>query len=291
MMRKCCVMVVLHCLCQGAYAQELSVESSSDSALALFDEARMAVHATWFEKADDLLRDLVEVEPELAISYGYLAVVDMFLYRNPSENAATALRLSEERGAGERDMTEILVDFAEGNVEDADWALWDFIDSYPDDRYARHLNGLILTDLGEGEEAIETLRELIRNYPDYVPAWNHLSNAFLETDRMEKAEAAAEMFLELSPKNPSAYDGLAEIRAQQGDIDQAVDLLGRAIELEPRMAFAWMHLGDILSAGGLPADAEVAYVNGLDSSILYGDEFRAELVDRIEEVKDLTESD
>ena len=97
-------------------------------------------------------------------------------------------------------MTEILVRYADGNLEVSASLLWEFLTTYPDDRYAQHLFALVLTDLGDGEEAVESLRELIRNHPDYIPAWNHLSNAFLETGQMDRARAAAEMFLELTPR-------------------------------------------------------------------------------------------
>ena len=48
------------------------------------------------------LRAVTKADSSLAISHGYLAVVDMFLYRDPSENAASALKLSKSRSAGRK---------------------------------------------------------------------------------------------------------------------------------------------------------------------------------------------
>jgi len=81
--------------------------------------------------------------------------------------------------------------------------------------------------------------------------------------------------MEYYPRNASAYDSMAEVLAREGNIDSAIEHLLKASELEPRMAYAWMHMGDILASTGSKDDeARVAYQKAIDSSVLYGDEFR-----------------
>ena len=280
-MTRSLLFVFAFCVGQTATAQSLSVEAEIDADLQLFEEARTAVHETQVEKADDLFREVLDKEPAMAIAYGYRAVVDMYLFRDPSENAAAALRLAKRRSAGESLMTEILIRFADGNHETSVTLLWKFLRSYPDDEYAQHVLGQVLIELGRAGEAVETLRELIRNHPDYVPAWNHLGNAFLELDNMVAAKAASGMYLELSTGNPSAHDSYAEVLAREGDVEEAVRHLERAVELEPRMAYAWMHMGDILFDAGSLVEAIVAYEKAVETSLLYGPEFRDMLAQKI----------
>jgi Flp pilus assembly protein TadD len=271
--------------CSAAAAQELDVNAGHPTADSLFQAARMAVHETRFESADDLLRQVVEAEPDFRLGWAYLAMVDMLLFRSPEGSIAEARKINEGGSIGEREMIEILIQFASGNLEDAEQRIFGFFKTYPDDRYANHMLGFVSTDLGRPEEGVETLREVIRTHPDYYPAWNHLGYAFLESGDLAKAEAAFGMFMELSPDNPSAYDSMAEYLARAGDVDGAIGHLQRAVELEPRMAFAWMHMGDILAESGSPDRAEDAYRQAIESSTLYGDEFRDVISSKIEELE------
>lgn len=266
---------------RAAIAQEFSVETTTDSGRLLFEEARTAVHETRYELADDLLRAVVKEDLEFALGWSYLAVVDLLLFRDPSESIAKARKQVEGLSKRERQMTEILIRFASNDLERCESLILDFLDMFPKDRFARHILGMVYSDLGFYEDGIAVLRELIRMHPDYVPAWNHLGNIFMDAGDMPKAKAALTMFLELSIDNPGAYDSYAEFLARDGKIDEAVSHLRRALEIEPRMAFAWMHMGDILIDADLTEEAESAYRFAGDASLLYGDDFRAVLDEKI----------
>jgi len=267
-----------------AAAQELPVSAGTEQDTKLFEEARLAVHETQFEKADDLLRQLLKDDPEFGLGWGYFAVIDMMLYRDPTESIARARADLDEASAGERAMTEILIQFALNDLEQSESLILDFLDRFSEDRFANHLLGWIYNDSGRPEDGISVLRELIRMHPDYVPAWNHLGYAFMEAGDLTKARASFEMFLELSTDNPSAHDSLAEVLAREGEVEKAISQLRRALEIEPRMAFAWMHMGDILADAGLTEQAESAYKKAGDASLLYGDDFRDELAERIRDI-------
>ncbi|MFC2086019.1 tetratricopeptide repeat protein [Bacteroidota bacterium] len=269
---------------QTVNGQEFVIESTTNESNGRFVEARMAVHETRFELADDLLREVLRTEPQLRLGWAYLAVVDVLLFRDPTVHIAEARKPVEGQPHNERDMVEILARFASGDLAECEELILQFLRTFPDDRFAIHLLGFVYNDSGLFDESIDLLRELIRMHPDFVPAWNHLGYAFMEQGDLTKARAAFEMFFELSPENPSAYDSMAEILAREGDVDRALNLLRRATDLEPRMAFAWMHMGDILFDAGIPDDALLAYKDAMESSVQYGDEFRALVQAKMDEI-------
>jgi Flp pilus assembly protein TadD len=244
----------------------------------------MAVHEAHFELANDRLAEVVRLDSTLGLGWAYLAVVDLFLFRDPEASAEAAREHAESGRWKEQTMVEILIAYANQEPDRAEQLLYEFDRRFPDDPFSQHLLGQIQIDLGQAEQAVETIRELLRRHPDFHPAWNHLGHAFLAVGDLLKAGAAFGMFLELSPANPSAYDSMARYLVVKGDPEAAVEHLKRALEYEPRMAYGWMHMGDILAETGSAIAAEQAYVRALEASLLYGEDFREFVSKKIDEL-------
>ena len=262
-----------------------TVSTRPDSA---FERARMAAHSGWFELADDLLKSTIEENPGHRLAWAYLAMVDVFLFRDPAQSLKN-LQESIDTGDGKARTTdtfvEAVVQFASADLEASATLTLDYLSSDPTDPYARDLLGMTYADLGMEVEAVEELRELLREFPAFLPGWYHLGNVFLDAGDLAKARVAHSRFLsESMNENPAAFDAMAEILARSGETRQAVKLLNRALEIEPRMAYAWLHMGDILADSGDTEEAEQAYQNAIDAAILYGDEFRTVAQSRINEL-------
>ena len=242
----------------------------------------MAFHETRFETAHDLFTEVITLDPEFRLGWAYLAAVDMLLFRDPSASVAEARKLAEGRSRGERQMGIALVHFALGELEACQGAIVDVLRAAPDDRFANHVMGFVTSDLGQTDDAIEILRELLRTHSDFHPAWNHLGYAFLESDQLAFAGESFRRFLNANPDNPSAHDSMAGYLARKGDIESAVNHLNRAVELEPRMSYAWMHMGDLLAEAEMPEQARPAYEKAAETSVLYGEEFRAIVAEKLD---------
>ena len=81
-----------------SFAQS-SDESLQNNYKKEFDNARLVFHRTYFEKAYTLFDLIIKEKQDHALSFGYAAMIDMLLYKDPSENIEKARSLSKETDA------------------------------------------------------------------------------------------------------------------------------------------------------------------------------------------------
>jgi predicted Zn-dependent protease len=258
------MLIVLAGTCT-ARAAELDISAATLDSRELFERGRDAFHRAWFERADDLLGETVEVDPEFAVAHAYKAAAEAFLYQDPSETIARARRASNAT-AGERLMVNALVALAQDTYEGVLGALEALLDSHPEDRYARHALGFTLIDLGRAREGIPVLGSLLADFPEFIAAWNHLGYAYLDLGDLDRAEQCFARFVSEDPDNPAAHDSWADLLTEQLRTDQAIASLTRATLLEPRYSYGMIHLGDVLVIEGSPALARAAYRRSIETA-------------------------
>jgi tetratricopeptide (TPR) repeat protein len=270
--------------CGFVRAQEMPVTASGE-ARELFLKAREAHQVSWFEKANDLFRESMSAGPDIALAHAYAAVLDYLLYHDPAAQAARARELATSLPPEERRMVDALVLYSEQDYRGAEAALKDVLTKYPGDPYARHRLGAAQVSGGRPEEGVETLRALLHDRPDYPGAWNHLGYGLLALERTEEALDAFRSFIAVSPGNPSAHHSYAEALVKAGEVDAAIGHLTRAVLLEPRFAYAWLHMGVILQEEGSEQEALAAYRRAEQVSELYGTAFREAVQRRIDQIQ------
>jgi SAM-dependent methyltransferase len=106
-------------------------------------------------------------------------------------------------------------------------------------------------ELGLDRRLIDYLSELEPS----VEVLLHLAQAQVRLGDHRLAAATFGKAAASAPTSPWPHVGLAEIAARAGAVDEAVDHLRRALELEPRNAAATERLARILCAAGRSAEA------------------------------------
>ncbi len=281
------VAVILMMLALGysfGSAQEMPVTASGEG-LELFLKAREAHQVSWFEKADDLFREAIAADPDNALAHAYASVLDYLLYRDPAARVARARELAKGLPLAERRMVDALVLYAVQDYNGAEAALKDVLSAFPDDPYARHRLGAAQVSAGRPEEGVQTLKKLLRERPDYPGAWNHLGYGLLALERSDEAQEAFKSFIAAAPGNPSAHHSYAEALVKAGEVDAAIGHLTRAVLLEPRFAYAWLHMGIILQEEGAEQEALAAFRQAEQAGELYGPAFREAVQRRMEQIK------
>jgi Flp pilus assembly protein TadD len=117
----------------------------------------------------------------------------------------------------------------------------------PNDVVAHFARGLELSRLERWREAIEDLRcanELGENGADLF-YW--AGYCYQEVGDKVRAEAFFHRTIELNGRYDRAYSGLAHLRADEGQIENALDLIGRAIALNPGEASYYLNEGAFYS--------------------------------------------
>ncbi len=100
--------------------------------------------------------------------------------------------------------------------------------------------------------------EVLKIKPDHVPAVNNVA-WLLRNAKKPGALEYAEQANQLMPNQPSLMDTLAEILAEAGRMDKAIELQKRAVELVPGNAVHRLHLAKYYLAAGqnIPAREEL----------------------------------
>ncbi|MDI6795513.1 MAG: tetratricopeptide repeat protein [Desulfatibacillaceae bacterium] len=89
---------------------------------------------------------------------------------------------------------------------------------------------------GNMETAAQYYAQSLEEDPDYVPSLNNMAVIAMERGQLELAERALQQAVTIGSGSPDPYYNLACLYAGQGDIEQALEYLNRAIEKEPEAA-------------------------------------------------------
>ncbi|RLC78827.1 MAG: hypothetical protein DRI61_09160, partial [Chloroflexi bacterium] len=119
--------------------------------------------------------------------------------------------------------------------------------------------GIVYSDQGCYEEAIEAYRKAIELDSKFAAPWNGLGNVYYKQGRYEKAIEAYRNAIELDPKYAYPWNGLGWVYYEQGRYEEAIEAYRKAIELNPRFAAPWNSLGNVYYEQGRYEEAIEAY--------------------------------
>ena len=108
------------------------------------------------------------------------------------------------------------------------------------------------------EEALALYRELLQADPTDKLARSGLTLSLFEMGKRDEGERELKAALKDEPRNLSLLTGAAYWHAAHGEGARALELAGRAVELEPRYTWAHIALARALVAQKRPLDAERA---------------------------------
>lgn len=108
----------------------------------------------------------------------------------------------------------------------------------------------VLAQFGDFAGAIQRLRALLKDFPEYIWAWQQLVEYLLETEARDEAIAAAKGLVRNAPLDGASYGILAETQLAAGQTKRAFKTLFRALEVSPSYLYAAHKLIDMsLQAG------------------------------------------
>ena len=92
--------------------------------------------------------------------------------------------------------------------------------------------GNVFTSLKRYDDAIASYKNGLE-HKKHPYLWYNLADACLAAEKLDDAAEYFDETLKLTPEDPEAWDGLAKVREQQGNIAEAIRLLEKAQELLP----------------------------------------------------------
>jgi tetratricopeptide (TPR) repeat protein len=154
----------------------------------------------------------------------------------------------------------------------------------PEDPRGMYVLAQVLEERGDHQGAEQSLRELLKRDPLDATALNYLGYMFAERgERLDEAVDLVQRALKIEPGNPSFLDSLGWAYFQQGKLELADAPLTEAAAKMPKNSVIQDHLGDLRFKQLRFADAAVAWERSLAGD---GESIdRARILKKIQDVK------
>ena len=121
----------------------------------------------------------------------------------------------------------------------------------------------VLEAQGEQDKALEQLRDILRQHPDYYGATVNLGRSLRESNRAE-SDSVLGAILERWPNVPRAVDWVGSQWLSRGNLTRAKELFERTTRLDPYYINAWRNLATCALRERRINDAESIYRQCLD---------------------------
>ena len=170
-------------------------------------------------------------------------------YRSKSD---PTLALAIGLGIAEQDVTRAVDYFS------------DRISEYDADPELRYRLGVLYEQQGQRERALAQMEATIERDGQHADALNFLGYSLAEAGKdLVRAEQLIRAALALKPKAGYIMDSLGWVLFQQGNADEALPWLQKALELEGADPIILEHLGDALAVLGRDEEARASYREAL----------------------------
>ncbi|GAB3185939.1 tetratricopeptide repeat protein [Hydrogenophaga aquatica] len=104
----------------------------------------------------------------------------------------------------------------------------DYLGTKPNDPQMRFLHGVIQTQQGQDDAALDTFMAITRDYPELPEPYNNLAVLHAAANRLDQAREALEMAVRLNPAYAIAHQNLGDVFARM-----ALRSYGEALKLNP----------------------------------------------------------
>jgi tetratricopeptide (TPR) repeat protein len=119
--------------------------------------------------------------------------------------------------------------------------------------------GLILSRQGKGRQAVQEFRQALELDRDLIDAHLAIGYAYLDTGEIEGARKEFTWVLERHPTSPGARVGMGIAEIRLGRLDQGINILEKAVGLNPDPVQAYFELGQAYEKKGNTKEALHAY--------------------------------
>jgi tetratricopeptide (TPR) repeat protein/TolB-like protein len=189
-----------------------------------------------FPQAAPLLEKAIEIDPNFAMAYAKLAVVNNNLRQldKRDEYAKRALDLTGRLTDRERYYIEGFYYGTRPETVGRSIAAYEQgLKLHPEHQASRHNLGLTYMELERYPEAIEQYEELLRRGTSNPTSYENLASMLVETGNIERARAVADDFVRRQPENAISYRTLGTTLIADKRLDDARVAFEKSVALDP----------------------------------------------------------
>jgi len=256
-------------------------------------EARELLTAGRLSKSEASIRSYLKDHPDSADAHFLLGFV-LFREQKATESLAEFTAGAKVRRPKASELETVASDYVLlGDFADADKWFTEVTAETPNDSHAWYLLGRTKYNEGRYDEAVSSFEKALSLRPKYVEAENNLGLSLRELNKLDQAQAAFQAAIDwqgTEPADAQPYLNLGGLLADQGDLDQAIPLLLKAVTLSPDNPKTHEQLGAAYAAqNDLPkaqSELERAVALAPDTSALH---FKLGEIYRKQKMRDLAQ--
>jgi serine/threonine protein kinase/Tfp pilus assembly protein PilF len=217
-------------------AQVAEATTSSMEAYKDYLKGREEFDKLYYVDAIKSLEKAIELDPEFAMAYFYLAFTHISLGDVQAGNEALEKAKALANKATERERLYIEALYAriiERNIEPRNRLLQEIIQKYPREKIAHYWLGVFYRNSDNQEMAIEEQNKVLELDPDYGGAHNELGYSYLALRDFDKSIEHFQKYASLNSKDANPLDSLAEAYFLMGKLDEAIAKYREALAVKP----------------------------------------------------------
>lgn len=130
--------------------------------------------------------------------------------------------------------------------------------NWPGQSDALHFMGVLRHVQGDGEAAVELIRQAIAAMPEASAPWNNLGNVLLQMGRFDAAAQAYHRSAQLDATDAGVHNNLGTLHRRRGELELAEAACRQAIAIDPGFGDAWYNLSQVLIRRGRLHDGLLA---------------------------------
>ncbi|MFT4517688.1 MAG: putative PEP-CTERM system TPR-repeat lipoprotein [Halioglobus sp.] len=225
--------------------------------------AQVAAHQDNLDKARELVTALLQVHPEFAPAWSFLADMEQF-QRNYAAAEVAYGRALESRSDNvydliNRALMRIFIDDFSGARSDFQIARRGNALLKVKQPLVQYVAGQLNYKDGNYANAVTAFSNTLEMAPNYLPARFYLATAHYQQGSLEQAEANLSLFRAQAPQYAAGHRLFAAIRFSQGEYPRAREELENILSFDPEDAWSLALLADIAVLENNPAQSVENY--------------------------------
>jgi len=209
-------------------------------------EAHALLAAGQLSKSESSIRAYMREHQDSADAHFLLGYV-LFREKEPKESLAEFTSGAKFRRPGVQELETVASDYVLlGDFADADKWFSEVTAQSPTDAHAWYLLGRTKYNEGRYDEAASSFEKALALHPRDVEAENNLGLSLRELNKLTEARAAFQAAIDWqgsAPADAQPYLNLGSLLAEQGELDKAIPLLVKAVNMSPENPTTHEQLG------------------------------------------------
>lgn len=236
----------------GCAEEERKVTTTSDLAYACYEDGRAAVERFRLEKARECYLDATKHDPEFAMAWAQLAVIQRQL--GDREGAQESIHRANEARLTASEVEALWVAriyaLFQRDSESADKLWKEMAEKYPEHELVLRTKAEFAKQNNDYDTAMECYDKLLELDKDLVAIHNLKGYLYLQQGNYEQAVLSLKRYAYYAPDQANPHDSLGEAFLYIGRYDEAIYEFRTALEIDATFHWSARNLAEALSITG-----------------------------------------